>query len=274
MKKYPFITKPKAKPTTIGTQEIGQIVLPAYGGLLTGEQIDFDEVGGSLPDGFALASRLAVRMRIEKKLLEEDTLFCLQVVTNNNWEEEQREEIDRQKIEKIITTKEADRRLGELERKASLFNQLRTEYAADIVDWVKQVRGAVAVKQQTLVTSLLKYRGAVLLKEELAALNKQPEQSQDDRDRILELKEQIETLEAWALDDTKQLHSAFLDALWDFAQTEMNGGKKPGDDEELTAESVGKQPKDEPPLQSTGAKSSGDSKDTGLVTADLAIATS
>lgn len=274
MKKYPFFTKPKAKPTTIGTEETGQIVLPAYNGLLTGEQIEFDDVGGSLPDGLALASRLAVRMRVEKKLPEEDTLFCLQVVMNNDWEQEQREEIDRKKLEKTITTKEADKQFIELDRKASLFNQLRTEYAADIVDWVKQVRGAVAVKQQTLVTSLLKYRGAVLLKEELASLNKQTEQSQDDRDRILELKEQIEILEAWSLDDTKQLHGAFLDALWDFAQSEMNGGKKSEEDEELTAEAVGKPPKDELPLQSTGAKSSGVSKGTGLTIEDSAIATS
>jgi hypothetical protein len=273
MKKYPFTIKPKAKPVTIGTQEIGQIVLPAYNGLLTGEQIEFDEVGGSLPDGFALASRLAVRMRVEKKLLEEDTLFCLQVITNNDWEQEQRAEIDHKRLEKIITTKEADRQFAELDRKTSLFNQLRTEYAADIVDWVKQVRNAVAIKQQTLVTALLKYRGAVLLKEELVTL-KQLEQGQDELDRILELKEQIETLEAWSLDETKQLHNAFLDALWDFAQSEMNGGKKSEEDEEITAEAVGKLPKDEPPLPLTGAKSSGGSKGTGPMTDDLAIAIS
>lgn len=273
MKKYPFFTKPKAEPRTIGTEKIGQIVLPAYGGLLTGEQIDFDEVGGSLPDGFALASKLAVRMRIEKNLPEEDTLFCLQVVTNNNWEQEQREEIDQQKLNKLITAKEADRQFVELGGKANLFNRLRTEYAADIVDWVKQVRNAIAIKQQVLVTSLLRYRGAVLLQEELAALNKQPEQSEEERDRILELKEQIEVFENWSLKDTKQLHSAFVDALWDFAQGEMNGGEKP-EDEELTAEAVGKLPQDASNPVSTGEKSSGDSKDIGPKMNALALATS
>lgn len=274
MKKYPFFTKPKAKPTTIGTEAIGQIVLPAYSGLLTGEQIDFDEVGGSLPDGFALASKLAVRMRIEKKLSEEDTLFCLEVITNNDWEQERREEIDQQKLNKLITAKEADKQFAELEQRAKQFNQLRTEYGTDIVDWVKQVRNTLSTKQQTLITSLLRYRGAILLQEELATLDKQTEQSEEDRDRILELKEQIEKFENWSLKDTKQLHSAFVDALWDFAQTEMNGGEKPEEEEQLTTETVGKLPQDASNPVSTGEKSSGGFKDTGPATNALALATS
>lgn len=271
MKKLPFATKPQYKPVTIGTPETGQITLPSMSGLIAGEQEALDEASEHAPDPFAEASRLAIKIKAARNFPDSEILFCFAVVANSDWENEQRTAIESAKEKGEMTAKEVKEKLAALKEKSDLFAALRIEYSPDISALNRELSKANRQKRKALVGAMLRYRGSLLLKEELATLKQGF--NPDNRPRMDELEAQIESLENWTDEDTNQLHSEFLDALYAFANKELNGGKEP---EELTAEAVGKLPEIEPDNEneSTGQTSTGDSKSSGPKTKDLALSAS
>ena len=272
MKKAGFLVRAKHRTVTIGNDDIGSIALPIYNGLIAGEQETLEEVSENLPEPLAEASRLAVRIKSSHNLPDSELLFCFGVVANSEWEAEQRAQIEEDRANKTITTKEADRRLTELKTKAELFTQYRIEHAPEISELNRKLHKAGRLKKFGLVTAIVKHRGAIPLRDELKKLSKMGHLTSDDRDRIEELEEQIEALENWTIEDTKQLHGDFVNALWEFGTKEMNGGKDP---EAITGDAVGKQPEvSEEVAESTGETSFGDSEDTGRTTNDLVLVVS
>lgn len=271
----PFLSKPKYQVKVIGNDDIGKIELPSYKGLIAGEQEALEEINESIPEVFSEVSKLAVKIRFAHDLPDNETLFCFDIVANSNWEEEQRQAITDQLASGKISQLDADTKLLELEDKLELFTRLRIEHSPEISELNQRLRKGVRIKRKRVVTALIKYRAAILPKDELKKLKAG---FSANKERVAELEEMIETLDNWTEDDTNQLHSELLEELWKFAQVEMNGGKEESE-EKVTAEAVGKLP--EIPIETLpeavepiGEISSGDFSDIGQMTPDLALKTS
>ncbi|MEW5857383.1 MAG: hypothetical protein AB1861_08380 [Cyanobacteriota bacterium] len=223
MKKLPFKTEPRQTTLLVGDEESGTLEFPVLGGLKVGEQVLVDEAMRSLPNAFAEAARLAVRIDAELGL--NDLLFAFDIVANPNWDQEQREEIEFSEA----SPKEKQKRLSELEARAVIFRSARIRYSPDMLELNKNTEVSGRAKQLAAVTAILAHRI-------------------DD---------------SWQEEDTKGLSDNLFQKIWEFAQTEMNGGKT--ETTALTEEAVGKQPEENPTqTSSTGLTSTGESNATGV----------
>ncbi|MBD2005615.1 MULTISPECIES: hypothetical protein [Cyanophyceae] len=232
MKKLPFKITPKQNTKLVGDEASGVLEIPVLGGLKVGEQIAVDEAIRSLPNTFAEASRLAVKVDAEQEL--GDLLFAFDIVATPSWEEYQKEEIEILQSEGKLSPKEAQKRQSELEAKAKIFRQCRIRYAPDILALNANSEQAGRAKQLAAVSAILAHRV-------------------DD---------------SWTTEDSKDLSDALFQKIWEFAQDEMTGEAEP---EKPTAETVGKQLEEKSENPSTGESSTGESSTTGQEIPALAV---
>lgn len=223
MKKLPFKTEPKQTTLLVGDEESGTLEFPVLGGLKVGEQVLVDEAMRSLPNAFAESARLAVRIDAELEL--NDLLFAFDIVTNANWEQEQREKIE---LSEASPSLKRDR-LSELEARGRIFHSARIRYYPDIAELGSCTGALGQTKQLIVVTTILTQRI-------------------DD---------------SWTQEDTKGLSNNLFQKIWEFAQNEINGGAS--EPQILTEETVGKQLGENlTQTSSTGLTSTGESNATGV----------
>lgn len=227
-KRLPFKTEPKTKTVEVGNEETGVLVFPQLGGLKVAEQAAMDAVSRELPNAFAEASSLAVRIQQEQKI--SDLVFCFEIVANPAWEVQAQDELTKLTLKPTELKKKQE----ELDEKIKQFNDARIRYAPDIIALNNRTEQGSSEKKVSAVTAIIKYR-------------LDPE---------------------WEEADTKELESKLFDEIWKFAETEMNGGEelKPSTvDSETVGKPLEENSTSTTPI---GEKSSGESKTTSPTTKD------
>lgn len=231
----PFFLKPK-RDKEANYQEIQGVKFFVLNGkkgsncLFAAEQAALDDASDKFAPGFSLIAKLA------RQISEAEGMKITQAydVIIGTQDEDEKQEFDSQ--------------------------ELRIKYGAEFADLNVKLDREASAKKIAVVTVAISNRCYQALEDEYQSL------PQDSEERAA-LYEAIGSIKGWSEKDTKnKLSQGYIDEVYQFLETQRNGGEDPtSETNKPTEDDLKKGSEEDKP---TGQKSSGESKNTGQMTKD------